>query len=79
MANTQSAKYRFTVKEGEASASGRDDAPIFFMLEPMTGALNILDGGFMSLQLAPGTTMAEAKEISNLLNKKISTVGFTKL
>lgn len=79
MANTQSANYRFTVKEGAPSADGSDDAPISLMLEPMDGELSILSAGFLSLRVAPGTSMDEAQELSKLLNRKISSVSFTKL
>lgn len=79
MANTQFANYRFTVKEGEPSATGRNDAPISLMLEPMKGELSILSAGFLSLHIAPGTTMDEAQDLSRRLNGKISSVSFTKL
>lgn len=77
MANTQTAEYRFTVKEGEASASGREDAPISLMLEPMTGELRILSTGFMSLRLCKDTSLDQAQEIAELLNTKIAGVSFT--
>jgi len=79
MANTRSAEYRFTVKEGEASASGRPDAPVSLLLEPTNGELAILSGGFMSLRLAPGTTVDEAQQLSKLLEEKIAAVSFTTL
>ena len=79
MSNTQNAKYKFTVKEGQASASGRDDAPVSLMLEPMEGELDILEAGFMSLRLASGTTLSEAHDLEKKLNSIVTSVGFTKL
>ncbi|MFI3155240.1 MAG: hypothetical protein QX199_03700 [Methylococcaceae bacterium] len=79
MPNTQNAKYRFTVKEGQPSASGRDDAPISLMLEPTDGELDILKPGFMSLRLVSGTTMSEAHDLEKKLNLIVTSIGFTKL
>ncbi|NOT86550.1 MAG: hypothetical protein HOP03_00035 [Lysobacter sp.] len=79
MASTQNAKYRFTVKEGQPTASGKDDAPISLMLEPTEGELDILEPGFMSLHLASGTSMSEAHDLEKKLNLIIKSVSFTKL
>ena len=79
MPSTQNAKYRFTVKEGQSSASEKDDAPISLMLEPTEGELKILEPGFMSLNLASGITMSEAHDLEKKLNLVVSSVSFTKL
>lgn len=79
MSNTQNAKYRFTVKEGKASASGRDDAQVSLMLEPTEGELDVLKPGFMSLRLASGTTLREAYDLERNLNLIVTSIGFTKL
>jgi hypothetical protein len=79
MPHTTSAKYRFTVKEGQASTSGKDDAPISLMLEPMDGELDILKSGFMSLRLAVGTTLSQAHDLEKELNSVIAEIGFTKI
>lgn len=78
MPNTQDAKYRFTVKEGQSSASGKSDAPISLMLEPTEGELEILKPGFMSIRLAPGITLSEAHELEKTLNSKVFSIGFTR-
>jgi hypothetical protein len=39
MAGTDSADYKFTVKEGSVSQSGADDAPVFLMCEPISKEL----------------------------------------
>lgn len=78
MPSTQDAKYRFTVKEGEASASGKDDAPISLMLEPTDGELDALKPGFMSLRLKAGTTLGDAHDLEKLLNSAVFSIGFTK-
>lgn len=79
MASTQHAKYRFTVKEDQPTASGRDDAPISLMLEPTEGELDILEPGFISLRLASGTTMSEAHDLEEKLNLIVTSISFTKL
>lgn len=79
MATHESASYRFTVKEGQATAPGNDDAPLSLMLEPMDGDLSFLRSGFMTLRLKPGTSMEEAQELSRRLNRSITSVAFTEL
>jgi hypothetical protein len=72
MNNTESAEYRFTVKE---TASGEP----WLMLEPMTKNLAILSGGFLGLHLRPGTTYEEARRLAITLDTEIESVDFTKL
>jgi hypothetical protein len=79
MPSTQNSKYRFTVKEGQPSASGKDDAPISLMLEPMDGELDVLKPGFLSIHLASGTTMSAAHELEKRLNSIVTSIGFTKM
>ena len=79
MSNTETASYRFTVKEGAPSVSGSDDAPVWLMLEPSVGDLAILKSGFLSLRLQPGTKIERGQEIAKYLNTNISGVSFTKL
>lgn len=77
--STDHAVYRFTVKEGQASPSGADNAPISLMLESMEGELPALSDGFLSLHLKPGTTMAEAHELERQLNRIVVKVSHTHL
>ncbi|MCL1526843.1 hypothetical protein ACD582_10010 [Xanthomonas nasturtii] len=79
MASTQNAKYRFTVKEGQPSISGRDDATISLMIEPTEDELDILEPGFMSLRLASGTAMSEAHDLEKKMNLIVTSISFTKL
>jgi hypothetical protein len=79
MATTEDAKYRFTVKEGQASASGKDDAPTSLMLELSDGkGLSILQDGFLLLRLRPGTSVAEAQEIARYLQDRVTAVSHTR-
>lgn len=74
---TDTARYRFTVKEGQPSRSGANDAPLSLMLEPMDKQLAVLKGGHLSLFLAPGTTMAQAQALARSLDQLVGTVAFT--
>ena len=77
MAKHESASYRFTVKEGNPSASGNDDAPLSLMLEPTNSELSFLRSGILSLHLSPGTTIEEAQALAKQLNRAIPSIGFT--
>ena len=79
MSSTETATYRFTVKEGEPSASGKDDAPVSLMLEPTTGDLSILKDGFLSLRLPEGTKIERGHEIAKYLNANVAAISFTML
>ena len=79
MANTETASYVFTVKEGSPSLSGADDAPVWLMLEPSNGDLAILKGGFLSFRLPTGTKIERGQEIARYLNSNVAGVSFTRL
>jgi hypothetical protein len=77
MSKTETAAYRFTVKEGQASARGKNDAPVWLMLEPTSGDLSVLRSGFLALRLAPGADIAKGQEVARFLNENIKGVSFT--
>jgi hypothetical protein len=80
MATTETANYRFIVKESSPSASGVDDAPVSLMLELSEGkGLSILQDGLLVLRLRPGTKVADAQEIARYLEARVSGVSHTKL
>jgi len=79
MSNTEFADYRFTVREGAPSASGRNDAPVWIALEPMTKELDILGKGFLFLRLNPGADIQQAQDTARYLNANIAAVGYTRL
>jgi hypothetical protein len=79
MSTTETADYKFTVKEGQASKSGADDAPTSLMCEPRTRDLSIVgDKGFLSFKLRPDIRVEEAHEISKYLQDRIIGVSFTR-
>lgn len=79
MSSTEYADYKFTVKEGEPSKTGSDDAPTWLMREPMTRELSAVgDRGFLSLRLREGTTVAQAQEIARYLQKHVTGIGHTR-
>jgi len=78
MATTETGKYRFTVKEGQGSAAGAKDAPVWLELEPGESHLRVLSGGSLSLRLAAGTPYAQAQELARTMNKLVSGVSFTR-
>ena len=73
------AEYKFTVKEGQPSQAGCEDAT-WLMCEPMKSELSIVgDRGFLSLRLADGTTVDHAKEIARYLQKHVVGIQYTRL
>lgn len=80
MSSTEITEYVFTVKEGEASASGKDDAPVWLMCEPKTHELSIVGNkGFLGMRLKSGVRLDEAQEIARYLREHIVGVSYTKL
>lgn len=79
MAKTETATYRFTVKEGQPSVSGARGAPVWLMLEPTSGELGVLRGGFLSLRMPASTDISRAQQVAAFLNDNIEGVSFTML
>ncbi|HEX6707365.1 MAG TPA: hypothetical protein VF169_21585 [Albitalea sp.] len=77
MPHTDVANYKFTVKEGAPSASGRDDAPVWIACEPYESELGILGQGRLSLDLAPGTTVDQAQEIARYLQRHVAAFRYS--
>lgn len=67
---TERGRCRFTVKEGEL---GRP----FLALEPAGGSLGILGRGHLSLDLADGTTLEDAKALATTLNGSVAGIAYT--
>lgn len=78
MGKSETATYKFTVKEGEASASGKDDAPVWLMAEPMVSTLSILEHGSLTLRLKDGANISHAQEVARYLNENIKAISHTK-
>ena len=77
MPKTESAEYKFTVKEGAPSETS-GDAPVFLMCEPEKTELSFLgQSGFLSINLKDGTSISEAQEIANHLQKYITSISAT--
>lgn len=70
--------YVFEVKEGQPSASGRDDAPVSLYCRPTTSELTIVGSGFLSITLRPGTTVQRAADVAQYLAEHIESISFTK-
>lgn len=80
MSKTDFADYKYTIKEGQPSQDGKDDAPIWLMCEPMENELEIVgDHGFLGIHLNRDIKMDEAREIARLLNSKVMGISHTKL
>lgn len=77
MPTMQSVKFRVTLKEGQVSSPGANDGPLSIVLKPVEGGLTILQGGHLSLRLAPGTSLEWAEETLKTLNAHVASVAFT--
>ena len=79
-ATTDTADYKFTVKEGGPSRNGAHDAPTWLMCEPKTKELDIVgDHGFLSIRLRPDIRVAEAQEIARYLQDRVIGISYTRL
>ena len=79
MSPTEIADYKFTVKEGEPSTSGADDAPTWLMCEPISRELSIVgNAAFLSIRLVDGTTVAQAQAIAAYLQQHVEGIGYTR-
>jgi hypothetical protein len=67
---TEKAEYVFVIKE---SGTGTP----WIMCESYHGELSILEKGYLSLRLNPGTSYEQAQEIARFLNDKIACLSFT--
>jgi len=79
MSTTEFADYAFTIKEGEASANGKDDAPVWLMCEPRSRELSIVgNSGYLGFRLMPGVKIEEAQKIVQYLREHIVGITYTK-
>ena len=70
-ATTERADFLFAVKE-------HADGTPFIMLEPRSGGLKALANSFISLELAEGVSMEQAKALAQHLNDRVEQVSHTK-
>lgn len=68
---TERAEHTFTVKEFE------DGTPWVALELHKAPELPILERGFLGFDLRPGTTLEQARELANHLNKLVSTTNYT--
>lgn len=76
MSKTEITEYTFTVKEGAPAEAGAE-APVWLMCEPRSKELSIVAGGFLSLRLAEGTTLAQAQKVAQYLRDHVTGIGHT--
>jgi len=69
---TDRARYVFNVKNFDPLTSG-----LWIALEPFDGTLPNLEHGFMGLDLKPGTTVEQAHQIAEFLNKNFPSISYT--
>lgn len=70
MAKTERQEYCFTVKE-------LGDGTPWVALEPRSSELSCLGDGFLGLDLMPGHSLVQAKEVARFLNNHIASVSHT--
>lgn len=78
MATTDNADYKFTVKEGEASREGADDAPVWLACEPVNKELDIVGDGHLFIRLRRDIRVHEAQEIARYLQDRIIGISHTR-
>ena len=77
MAKTEITQYKFTVKEGHPSESG-GEAPTFLLCEATTQELSFLGSdGFLTIELNPGTSIDQAREIATYFEDNVTGIGVT--
>jgi len=77
MAKTETADYKFTVKEFEPDAAGRPRT--FLFCEPNTREFSFFGrSDFLSLQLKPGIDVARAQEIARFLQEHVECFAVTR-
>ncbi|MCC6715142.1 MAG: hypothetical protein IT496_07910 [Gammaproteobacteria bacterium] len=78
MYGAETGRYRFIVKEGRAGEGGGDHPPVTVALEPAGEQIGVLREGHLSLRLAPGFTVEQARELARRLNDVVTSVAFVK-
>jgi hypothetical protein len=72
--------YKFTVKEGNPSAVGAGDAPVWLKCEPMESELSFVDDrGFLSILLPNGTSLQEGHAIARYLEDHVTAIQLVTL
>lgn len=67
---TEHAQYKFVVKEGSGGKP-------FLALEPAGEVLTVLGGGLLSLHLREGTTLDDARKLTDTLNRTFTSTAYT--
>ena len=67
---TNRGTYRFTVKEGH-------NGQPFLALEPAGASLPLLERGQLSMDLAAGTSLEDARVLANTLNRLLPSIAYT--
>ena len=77
MPRIETVKYKFVVKEGQASTNGADDAPISLACELLeTPELPILGGGSLRVLLSRDTTMEQAHDLARLMQRHVDGIRY---
>lgn len=78
MYGTETGRYRFIVKEGRVGEEGGNHPPVMLALEPAGEQIGVLREGHLSLRLAAGITVEQARELARRLNDVVTSVAFVK-
>lgn len=70
MSETETKQYSFTVKQ-------YGDGIPFILCEPLSGNLEVLDGGILSFELPKGTDYETAETVAEFLDKNIFSISHT--
>lgn len=76
MPETFVGNYAFTVKDEYQDSAGRTVPPAI-MLDARNNDLQILDGGFLMMQLRKGVTDDQARDLARFLDKYVESVSYT--
>lgn len=78
MYGAETGKYRFVVKEGRVEGGSGNHPPMTLALEPAGEQIGVLREGHLSLRLAAGFTIEQARELARRLNDVVTSVAFVK-
>lgn len=77
MSKTETADYKFTVKEFEPDSSGRPRTSLY--CEPMTRDFSFFGrNDFLSLHLKPGIDVSKAQEVARFLRDHVECFAVTR-
>lgn len=70
--NTERRPCRFGVRQ-------YSDGIWIVALEPDPDELNVLEGGILALEIPDGTSLEKARELADLLNRRVEGISFTRM